>query len=237
MNSRRLGLTANITVSLKLPFVKTAIEAPESQTRISRRAENRSRTIKKTIFPVNDNSFARHSKTDTKANRFTFRSAKIRLSGGKRRACRQIQTKQRFLRSIRSGARFAGNSDDGRFSLATGNSAGALVSRRAARLRDDAAENARGAQRQFLDDYVQSVKALRGWEDGGRFFTNYIAHPMQGSFVGFIQVQNDPKGMKQRFGGSGDYWRSRMKAMAWSAAWSTQFEIGPISQHQSAMSV
>jgi hypothetical protein len=49
----------------------------------------------------------------------------------------------------------------------------------------------------------ESVKALRGWEDGGRFFTNYIAHPMQGSFVGFIQVQNDPKGMKQRFGGSG----------------------------------
>lgn len=82
----------------------------------------------------------------------------------------------------------------------------------------------------FFRDYVESVKSLRGWEDGGRFFTNYIAHPMQGSFLGFIQIQNDPKGMKQRFGSSGDYWRSRMKAMAWSAAWSTQFEIGPISQ-------
>jgi hypothetical protein len=53
---------------------------------------------------------------------------------------------------------------------------------------------------------------------------------MQGSFTGFIQIQNDPKGKRQRFGSSGDYWQSRMKAMAWSAAWSTQFEIGPISQ-------
>jgi hypothetical protein len=82
----------------------------------------------------------------------------------------------------------------------------------------------------FFHDYIESVKSLHGWEDGGKFFTNYIAHPMQGSFVGFIQIHNDPKGMKQRFSGSGDYWRSRMKAMAWSAAWSTQFEIGPLSQ-------
>jgi hypothetical protein len=82
----------------------------------------------------------------------------------------------------------------------------------------------------FFGDYVKSVKSLHGWADGGRFFTNYIAHPMQGAFTGFIQVQNDPKGLKQRFGTSADYWRSRMKAMAWTAAWSTQFEIGPISQ-------
>jgi hypothetical protein len=82
----------------------------------------------------------------------------------------------------------------------------------------------------FFKDYVKSVKSLRGWADGGRFFTNYIAHPMQGAFTGFIQVQNDPKGLKQRFGTSADYWRSRMKAMAWTAAWSTQFEIGPLSQ-------
>jgi hypothetical protein len=29
---------------------------------------------------------------------------------------------------------------------------------------------------------------------------------------------------------SGDYWRSRLKAFIWTTAWSTQFEIGPISQ-------
>jgi len=82
----------------------------------------------------------------------------------------------------------------------------------------------------FWKDYIKSVKSLHGWADGGRFFTNYIAHPMQGSFLGYLQIQNDPKGLKQKFGTSGDYWRSRLKAMAWSAAWSTQFEIGPLSQ-------
>jgi len=82
----------------------------------------------------------------------------------------------------------------------------------------------------FFGDYIKSVKSLHGWADGGRFFTNYIAHPMQGAFTGFIQVQNDPKGLNERFGTSADYWRSRIKALAWSAAWSTQFEIGPLSQ-------
>jgi hypothetical protein len=82
----------------------------------------------------------------------------------------------------------------------------------------------------FFKDYFRSVRSLSGWEDGGRFFTNYVAHPMQGSFMGFIQIQNDPRGKGQTFGRSGQYWKSRMKALAWSAAWSTQFEIGPISQ-------
>jgi len=82
----------------------------------------------------------------------------------------------------------------------------------------------------FFKDYVRSVKSLHGWDDGGKFFTNYIAHPMGGSLVGFIQVQNDPKGSGLRFRESNAYWRSRLKALAWSAAWSTQFEIGPISQ-------
>lgn len=81
----------------------------------------------------------------------------------------------------------------------------------------------------FFKDYIRSVRSLHGWADGGRFFTNYVAHPMEGSLYGFIQVQNDPKGSRLRFRDAG-YWRSRAKALAWSAAWSTQFEIGPVSQ-------
>ena len=81
----------------------------------------------------------------------------------------------------------------------------------------------------FFKDYARSVRALHGWADGGRFFTNYVAHPMEGSLLGFIQVQNDPLGSRLRFNDPG-YWRSRMKALAWSAVWSTQFEIGPVSQ-------
>ncbi|HVI72062.1 MAG TPA: hypothetical protein VM656_11300, partial [Pyrinomonadaceae bacterium] len=82
----------------------------------------------------------------------------------------------------------------------------------------------------FFKDYVRSVKSLHGWEDGGRFFTNYVAHPLQGSLLGFIQIQNDPRGMNLPYDNSKAYWRSRLKALAWSAAWSTQFEIGPVSQ-------
>lgn len=82
----------------------------------------------------------------------------------------------------------------------------------------------------FFKDYAASVRSLHGWDDGGRFFTNYVAHPLQGSLMGFVQIQNDPKGARQRFGASGGYWRSRMKALGWSALWSTQFEIGPLSQ-------
>lgn len=83
---------------------------------------------------------------------------------------------------------------------------------------------------EFFHDYIESIKSLHGWDDGGRFFTNYIAHPMQGALTGYIQVQNDPRGINQRFGKDKDYWMSRLRAMAWSAAWSAQFEIGPISQ-------
>jgi hypothetical protein len=82
----------------------------------------------------------------------------------------------------------------------------------------------------FFEDYARSVRSLHGWGDGGRFFTNYVAHPMQGSLMGFVQIQNDPAGSRARFGRSGGYWRSRAKALAWSAAWSTQFEVGPLSQ-------
>lgn len=82
----------------------------------------------------------------------------------------------------------------------------------------------------FFRDYARSVRSLHGWGDGGKFFTNYVAHPMQGSLMGFVQVQNDPTGSRLRLGRSSAYWRSRMKALAWSAAWSTQFEVGPLSQ-------
>ncbi|MCW5961832.1 MAG: hypothetical protein KIS76_16845 [Pyrinomonadaceae bacterium] len=88
----------------------------------------------------------------------------------------------------------------------------------------------RALKGKFFKDYFNSVKSLKGWDDGGRFFTNYIAHPMQGALTGFIYVQNDPKAINLKFGKSRAYWKSRLKALAWTSVWSTQFEIGPISQ-------
>jgi hypothetical protein len=88
----------------------------------------------------------------------------------------------------------------------------------------------RDLQGPFFRDYFRSVGSLSEWSDGGKFFTNYVAHPMQGSLLGFVYVQNDPRAASARFGRDGAYWRSRLKAVAWTAAWSTQFEIGPVSQ-------
>lgn len=82
----------------------------------------------------------------------------------------------------------------------------------------------------FFKDYWDSVKGLRGWDDGNKFFTNYIAHPMQGAMTGFIFLQNHDRMKKQKFGESKQYWRDRFKAFVWSTAWSTNWELGPISQ-------
>jgi hypothetical protein len=82
----------------------------------------------------------------------------------------------------------------------------------------------------FFRDWGNSVKNLRGWRDGDDSFTNYVAHPLQGSATGRIFVNNSDAAKKQEFGASKKYWESRFKAMLWSAAWSTQFELGPISE-------
>ena len=82
----------------------------------------------------------------------------------------------------------------------------------------------------FFDDYWESIKGVRGWDDGNKFFTNYIAHPMQGGMTGFLFVQNHDRAKKQKFGESKQYWKDRFKAFVWSAAWSTNWELGPISQ-------
>ncbi len=82
----------------------------------------------------------------------------------------------------------------------------------------------------FFRDWGNSVKNLRGWADGDNTFINYVGHPMQGAATGRIFVNNSDKSRKLVFGSSKEYWTSRTKAMAWSAVWSTQFEIGPISE-------
>jgi len=82
----------------------------------------------------------------------------------------------------------------------------------------------------FFKDWGRSIKNIRGWRDGDPWETNYIAHPLQGAFTGRIFVNNSDRAKKQEFGGSKEYWQSRAKAMAWSAVWSVQFEIGPLSE-------
>jgi len=82
----------------------------------------------------------------------------------------------------------------------------------------------------FFKDWFRAVKATKGWGDGDDFLTNYIGHPMQGSVAGYIFVHNDPRGRYQTFNWNSSYWSSRLKAAAWSALYSAQFELGPFSE-------
>ena len=53
---------------------------------------------------------------------------------------------------------------------------------------------------------------------------------MQGGITGRIFVNNSDLASTQTFGKSKQYWKSRFKALAWSTAWSAQFELGPVSE-------
>lgn len=82
----------------------------------------------------------------------------------------------------------------------------------------------------FFRDYWKSLTSLKGWADGDPFIVNYIGHPMMGAVSGYIQIQNDPKGIDEKLSLKKSYWISRLKAMGWSAAYSTQFELGLVSE-------
>jgi len=59
---------------------------------------------------------------------------------------------------------------------------------------------------------------------------DYVGHPMMGAVVARIQIQNDPVGARQEVGWNKGYWKSRGKAFAWAAVYSTQWELGPFSE-------
>jgi hypothetical protein len=82
----------------------------------------------------------------------------------------------------------------------------------------------------FFREWFRSVKSIRGWNDGDPFIVNYVGHPMMGAVAGFIEVQNDPVFRRARFGRNREYWKSRMRALAFSSAYSAQFELGPLSE-------
>lgn len=83
----------------------------------------------------------------------------------------------------------------------------------------------------FFPEYWKSLRGSGGhWGDTDPFLVNYVGHPLQGSVTGFIWTQNHPTERRLEFSNTPAYWRSRLKAMGWSAIYSTQFELGPISE-------
>lgn len=83
--------------------------------------------------------------------------------------------------------------------------------------------------RDWLDAASSPFRELR-WSDQGKFFTNYVAHPMQGSVYSFIYARNDPSATKLAPGFSRKYFSHFSRAAGVSALASLQFEIGPFSE-------
>jgi hypothetical protein len=82
----------------------------------------------------------------------------------------------------------------------------------------------------FFRDWMSSARSVRGWRDGDPHIVNYVGHPMMGATSSYIFVQNDPRGRVRVFGRSREYWASRLRALAFSAAYGAQFELGPFSE-------
>lgn len=82
----------------------------------------------------------------------------------------------------------------------------------------------------FFADWFACVGNLHGWNDGDSIWTNYIGHPIHSSWVGYIEIQNDPQGRDLEFENSQRYWMSRVRALGWAELYEVQWHLGPISE-------
>jgi hypothetical protein len=81
----------------------------------------------------------------------------------------------------------------------------------------------------FWLDYHRSVRMPRQWGDTDAGWVNYLGHPIHGAGAGYIWLDHDPSAPRE-FSLTRRYWTSRARAMAFRAAYSLQFEIGPLSE-------
>ncbi len=100
------------------------------------------------------------------------------------------------------------------------------------RLMQDPALRSQLLHGRFFHNWIVSFQGydLKRWGDGDSFLVNDIAHPMQGAVAGWIFLQNSPVGSTRVIGKDPQYWTSRLKAMAWAAAFEVQWKIGPLSE-------
>src|SRR3954471_2408673 len=87
-----------------------------------------------------------------------------------------------------------------------------------------------GLKGSFVHNYARAVGGLHRWADGDEFYVNYVGHPMQGSVAGFLWAGSDIRYRRAEFGQSPAYWKARLRAAAFAWVYSTQFEIGTVSE-------
>ena len=81
----------------------------------------------------------------------------------------------------------------------------------------------------FWDDYRRSIRVPQKWEDSDAWWVNYIGHPIHGAAAGYIWLDHDSNAPVE-IGLSRRYWATRAQSTAWIAAYSLQFEFGPLSE-------
>jgi hypothetical protein len=84
----------------------------------------------------------------------------------------------------------------------------------------------------FWSKYAYCVEHYRGsrWKDDDPVGVDYIGHPMMGAVTSSLYEQNDPKQRALMFENTSRYWMGRLRAMAYSAAYSAQWKVGPASE-------
>lgn len=71
---------------------------------------------------------------------------------------------------------------------------------------------------------------LKRFSDGDDFIVNEVGHPLQGAVASRIFLQNNPTGSRAIIGKDPKYWTSRLKGLAWAAAFEVQWKVGPLSE-------
>ena len=85
----------------------------------------------------------------------------------------------------------------------------------------------------YWRDYMQSLSEWThsGWNDNDPNWFGYVGHPIQGALTGFIQdTKMILRERSSQFSKTKAYWWSRLKAGLWNAAYSTQWNLGPVSE-------
>lgn len=84
----------------------------------------------------------------------------------------------------------------------------------------------------WWDRYIASAEEWRWdrWSDDNPALDDYVGHPMMGAITNSIWIQNDPKGMTLAFQNDRPYWRSRLRALAWSTFYSFAWKLGPLGE-------
>jgi len=81
----------------------------------------------------------------------------------------------------------------------------------------------------WFDRWIDSDAEWRWdrWDDDNPHLDQYVGHPMMGSITNYLWIQNDPKGATLDIGNNWPYWRSRLRATAFTTAFSFWWKLGP----------